>query len=88
MIRKVLKPLKLPDGTVLPVGTILGVDTRNAVLQNSTLENPYEFDGFRCVVNLIHFLKYRLTTPSFEKLRALNGNENRYQVREQSYSAI
>ena len=56
MIRKVLKPLELPDGTVLPVGTILGIDTRNAVLQNSTLENPYEFDGFRYVVSIVLIL--------------------------------
>ena len=39
--------LTLSDGTVLPAGTILGVDVPNAVFANSTLDHPYEFDGFR-----------------------------------------
>ncbi|KEY74423.1 hypothetical protein S7711_04463, partial [Stachybotrys chartarum IBT 7711] len=46
-IRKVLSPLKLPDGTVLPVGTVLGVDSHNAIFNNSTLENPGVSDGLR-----------------------------------------
>jgi cytochrome P450 len=46
-IRKVLSPLTLSDGTVLPVGTVLGVDSHNAIFNNSTLENPAEFDGLR-----------------------------------------
>lgn len=46
-MRKVIQPLTLPDGTVLPVGTLLAVDTQNAVFNNSTLEDPHKFDGFR-----------------------------------------
>jgi hypothetical protein len=37
----------MPDGTVVPVGAIIAVDTQNAIFGNSTLENPYVFDGFR-----------------------------------------
>lgn len=46
-MRKVLKPLQLPDGTLLPVGTYLALDPQKAVFNNSGLEKPYEFDEFR-----------------------------------------
>jgi hypothetical protein len=45
--RKVMQDLTLSDGTVLPKGTYVGTDVQNSVFNNSTLENPYEFDGFR-----------------------------------------
>lgn len=45
--RKVLDDLTLSDGTHLPAGTYVGTDVQNSVFNNSTLENPYEFDGFR-----------------------------------------
>lgn len=46
-MRKVIQPLKLSDGTVLPVGTLLATDTQNAVFNNSSLDDPHKFDGFR-----------------------------------------
>ncbi|KAG4429208.1 hypothetical protein IFR05_015311 [Cadophora sp. M221] len=46
-MRKVIQPLKLPDGMVLPVGTLIAVDTQNAVFDHSSLESPEKFDGFR-----------------------------------------
>ena len=46
-MRKVLKPLQLPDGTRLPVGTYVALDAQQAVFERSGLDNPYEFDGFR-----------------------------------------
>ena len=46
-MRKVLKPFQLPNGTVLPAGTLLAFSTQDCAFHNSGLENPYEFDGFR-----------------------------------------
>ena len=46
-MRKVLEPLELPDGTMLPVGTLIALNAQNCVFDNFRLENPYEFDGFR-----------------------------------------
>ncbi|KID81897.1 cytochrome P450 [Metarhizium guizhouense ARSEF 977] len=48
-IRKVLQPLELSDGTILPVGTLLGVNTQDAVFKHTNLENPKVFDGLRYV---------------------------------------
>ena len=45
--RKVLDDLTLSDGSLLPAGTYVGTNVQNAVFDNSTLANPYEFDGFR-----------------------------------------
>ena len=46
-MRKVLEPFPLPDGTILPVGTYFALDAQKAVFDESGLDNPYEFDGFR-----------------------------------------
>jgi hypothetical protein len=46
-IRKVLSPITLSDGTVLPEGAILGIDTHEAVFNQSRLERPEVFDGMR-----------------------------------------
>ena len=46
-MRKALEQLQLPDGTMLPVGTLIALNAQNCVFENSGLENPYEFDGFR-----------------------------------------
>ena len=46
-MRKVLKPLELPDGTMLPVGTLLAFNVKDCAFQHSGLDNPFEFDGFR-----------------------------------------
>ncbi|KAL9122026.1 MAG: hypothetical protein Q9187_001418 [Circinaria calcarea] len=46
-IHKVVKPVKFSNGLEFPVGTLLAVDTQNAVFNNSTLPNPEVFDGFR-----------------------------------------
>jgi len=64
-IRKVLKPLTLPDGTQLAVGTLLGMDTQNAVFNHSTLEKPDVFDGFR-------FERLRSVPGSEQKFQAVN----------------
>jgi hypothetical protein len=48
-MRKVIQPLKLPDGMVLPIGTLVAVDTHNAVFNHSSLKDPEKFDGFRYV---------------------------------------
>jgi len=64
-IRKVLKAMTLPDGTHLPVGTLLGMDTQNAVFNHSTLENPGVFDGFR-------FERLRSVPGSEQKFQAVN----------------
>lgn len=37
----------MADGTHLPVGVLVGVDTNHNVFKHSTLENPEVFDGFR-----------------------------------------
>ncbi|KAL9616944.1 MAG: hypothetical protein Q9160_008214 [Pyrenula sp. 1 TL-2023] len=37
----------MADGTYLPVGALVGVDTKHNVFHHSTLENPDVFDGFR-----------------------------------------
>ena len=37
----------LQDGTELPAGTYIATDIHNANFNNSTLENPEVFDGFR-----------------------------------------
>ena len=42
-----MQDLSLSDGTLLPAGTYVGTNVQNSVFDNSTLENPYEFDGFR-----------------------------------------
>ncbi|KXX81153.1 Ent-kaurene oxidase [Madurella mycetomatis] len=64
-IRKVLKPMTLPDGTQLPVGTLLGMDTQNAIFNHSTLEKPDVFDGFR-------FERLRSVPGSEQKFQAVN----------------
>ncbi|KAM7199181.1 cytochrome P450 [Rhypophila sp. PSN 637] len=46
-IRKVTSAFTLADGTHLPVGALVGVDTYYNVFKHSTLENPEVFDGFR-----------------------------------------
>ena len=45
--RKVMSGFTLSDGTELPTGTYIGTNVQDAVIQNSTLENPAVFDGFR-----------------------------------------
>lgn len=47
VFRKVLQSMTLSDGTFLPAGTYIGSNIQNSVFDNSTLENPYEFDAFR-----------------------------------------
>jgi hypothetical protein len=57
-IRKVVKPVEFSDGLAFPVGTLLAVDTQNAVFNHSTLPNPEVFDGFRYVTDRsLHFHK-------------------------------
>ncbi|KAK2756649.1 hypothetical protein FQN54_005094 [Arachnomyces sp. PD_36] len=46
-IRKVTTPFTMADGTHLPVGALVAVDTYHNVFKHSTLENPEVFDGFR-----------------------------------------
>ncbi|KAI3324032.1 cytochrome P450 [Xylariaceae sp. AK1471] len=46
-IRKVTTAFTMADGTHLPVGALVGVDTHHNVFNHSTLENPEVFDGFR-----------------------------------------
>ncbi|KAF4628188.1 hypothetical protein G7Y89_g9964 [Cudoniella acicularis] len=45
--RKVMKDITLSDGTRLPAGAYVGTNVQDAVFNNSTLEDPYKFDGFR-----------------------------------------
>lgn len=42
-----MQDLTLSDGTVLPKGSYVGTDVQNAVFENSTLDDPYKFDGMR-----------------------------------------
>ncbi|KID93365.1 cytochrome P450, partial [Metarhizium majus ARSEF 297] len=63
-IRKVLQPLELSDGTVLPVGTLLGVNTQDAVFKHTSLENPEVFDGLR-------FYNLRLRPGNEKKFQAV-----------------
>ena len=46
-MRKVLEPIPLPDGRILPVGSYFALDARKATFDESGLVNPYDFEGFR-----------------------------------------
>nr|ULA45396.1 cytochrome P450 monooxygenase NecE [Nectria sp. HLS206] len=63
-IRKVLKPLELSDGTVLPKGALLGLNTHDAVFKYTTLDDPEVFDGLR-------FYKLRSQPGSENKFQAV-----------------
>lgn len=78
-----MSDMTLSDGTKLPAGTYLGTNSRNANIDNSTLENPHEFDGFRYEPGDPHVpqAKTFLTRHnSFERLRQTEGNALKYQV--------
>ena len=46
-MRKVLEPIQLPDGRILPVGCYFALNAREATFDKSGLANSYEFQGFR-----------------------------------------
>ncbi|KAK4867923.1 hypothetical protein LT330_007582 [Penicillium expansum] len=69
-IRKVTSPFTMADGTHLPVGVLVGVDTNHNVFKHSTLENPEVFDGFR-------FERLRNEPNSDSKFQAVGtGNDH------------
>ncbi|KAI0911432.1 cytochrome P450 [Ustulina deusta] len=68
-IRKVTTAFTMADGTHLPVGALVGVDTQHNVFQHSTLENPDVFDGFR-------FEKLRNAANSDSKFQAVSTGED------------
>lgn len=59
-LRKVMTDMTLTDGTKLPAGTYLGTNPQSANFDNSTLENPKEFDGFRYVSGEPQILRMKI----------------------------
>ena len=45
MFRKCIRDVTLSDGTFLPKGAYVGINTQDAMFNHSTLADPYEFDG-------------------------------------------
>jgi cytochrome P450 len=47
MTRLVLRPLKLSNGTTIPVGTLVAIPASATHRDEISYPNPDEFDGFR-----------------------------------------
>lgn len=80
---------KLSDGTVLPAGSIFGFNSFQINYDTQLWENPEKFDGFRYVTSFqsppdqcLRFQPCR-----FERLRAVEGNDHKYQVRIDNFGA-
>lgn len=73
-IRKVTAAFTMADGTHLPVGALVGVDTQHNVFTHSTLENPDVFDGFR-------FEKLRNAQNSDSKFQVCRHNPSAWLAR-------